>query len=70
VLQRQPGARWPCCFCGGNDGHHGAFNSADFVLVDRDILALANGGHPEAIADTHVLATWFRGTKVYAGGTR
>ncbi len=44
--------------------------SADFVLVDRDILALADGGHPEAIADAHVLATWFRGTKVYAGGTR
>jgi len=43
--------------------------SADFVLVDRDILALADGGHPEAIADTHVLATWFRGTKVYAGAT-
>jgi len=44
--------------------------SADFVLVDRDILALADGGHPEAIADSHVLATWFRGTKVYAGATR
>jgi predicted amidohydrolase YtcJ len=44
--------------------------SADFVLVDRDILALADGGHPEAIADTHALATWFRGTKVYAAGTR
>jgi predicted amidohydrolase YtcJ len=40
--------------------------SADFVLIDRDILALADGGHPEAIADTRVLATWFRGTKVYA----
>lgn len=44
--------------------------SADFVLVDRDILALADGGHPAAIADTRVLATWFRGTRVYAGATR
>ena len=44
--------------------------SADFVLVDRDILALAGGGHPEAIADAHALATWFRGTKVYAPATR
>lgn len=43
--------------------------SADLVLIDRDILALADGGHPEAIADTRVLATWFRGTQVYAGGT-
>jgi len=42
---------------------------ADLVLIDRDILALADGGHPEAIADTRVLATWFRGTQVYAGGT-
>jgi predicted amidohydrolase YtcJ len=31
--------------------------SADFVLIDRDILALADGGHPQAIADTRVLAT-------------
>ena len=41
--------------------------SADFVLIDRDILALADGGHPDAVADTHVLATWFRGRKVYEG---
>jgi predicted amidohydrolase YtcJ len=40
--------------------------SADFVLIDRDILSLAETGHPESIADTKVLATWFRGTKVYA----
>jgi len=43
--------------------------SADFVLIDRDILALADGGHPEGIADTHVLASWFRGVKVYESRT-
>ena len=40
--------------------------SADFIVVDRDILALADSGHPDDIADTHVLATWFQGKKVYA----
>ncbi len=46
--------------------------SADFILLDRDILALADSGHPEGIAQTHVLGTWFRGQKVYAtaGGDR
>ena len=44
--------------------------SADFILLDRDILALADAGHPQEIADTHVLGTWFRGKKVYAAGTR
>jgi predicted amidohydrolase YtcJ len=43
--------------------------SADFVLIDRDILALADQGHPDDIASTRVLATWFRGRKVYAGAT-
>jgi hypothetical protein len=40
--------------------------SADFIVVDRDILALADSGHPDDIAATHVLATWFQGKKVYA----
>ena len=40
--------------------------SADFILVDKDMLALADGGHPEGVADTHVITTWFRGEKVYA----
>jgi predicted amidohydrolase YtcJ len=40
--------------------------SADFIVVDRDILALADSGHPDDIAGTHVLATWFQGKKVYA----
>jgi predicted amidohydrolase YtcJ len=42
--------------------------SADFIVLDRDILALADGGHAEGIAETHVLGTWFRGKKVYAAG--
>ena len=41
--------------------------SADFVVVDRDIIALADSGHAGDVADTHVLATWFRGKQVYAG---
>lgn len=44
--------------------------SADFIMVDRDILALADGGHPEGVADTRVLGTWFQGKKVYAAATR
>jgi len=40
--------------------------SADFIVLDRDILTLADSGHLEKVADTHVLATWFRGKKVYA----
>jgi predicted amidohydrolase YtcJ len=39
--------------------------SADFIVLDRDILALADTGHAADIADTRVLATWFRGEKVY-----
>jgi predicted amidohydrolase YtcJ len=39
--------------------------SADFVILDRDILALADAGHAEEIASTHVLETWFRGKRVY-----
>jgi predicted amidohydrolase YtcJ len=40
--------------------------SADFIVLDRDILALADSGHPDDIAGTHVLGTWFQGKKVYA----
>jgi len=39
--------------------------SADFIIVDQNILALANEGHPEKIGDTKVLETWFMGKKVY-----
>jgi predicted amidohydrolase YtcJ len=40
--------------------------SADLIVLDRDILALADSGHPDDIAGTHVLGTWFQGKKVYA----
>ena len=39
--------------------------SADLVIVDRDILALADGGKPDEIVDTKVLETWFMGKEVY-----
>ena len=39
--------------------------SADFVLLDRDILALADGGKAGDIARTRVLKTWFMGRPVY-----
>jgi hypothetical protein len=41
--------------------------SGDFIVLDRDILALADNGHAAEVADTKVLATWFRGNKVYSG---
>jgi predicted amidohydrolase YtcJ len=39
--------------------------SADFVILDRDIVALADAGHAEDIAATRVSETWFRGRRVY-----
>jgi predicted amidohydrolase YtcJ len=39
--------------------------SADFIVLDRDILALAAGGHPESVAEARVLSTWFQGKQVY-----
>jgi predicted amidohydrolase YtcJ len=40
--------------------------SADFILLDRDIVALADAGKAEDIGNTRVLETWFMGRKVYA----
>jgi predicted amidohydrolase YtcJ len=40
--------------------------SADFIELDRDILALADGGHAADVENTKVLATWFQGNKVYS----
>jgi predicted amidohydrolase YtcJ len=42
--------------------------SADFVVLDRDILDLAARGHAADIAQTHVLSTWFQGKEVYRKG--
>ena len=39
--------------------------SADLVVVDRDILALADGGKPDDIVNTKVLETYFMGKQVY-----
>lgn len=43
--------------------------SADFIVVDQDILALADQGKADRIATTHVVETWFRGRQVYQRGT-
>jgi len=42
-----------------------AGKSADFVVLDRDIFALAAAGHPDDIAKTRVLSTYFQGRQVY-----
>ncbi|MBS0377592.1 MAG: amidohydrolase family protein [Proteobacteria bacterium] len=42
--------------------------SADFIVVDRDILKLADTGHTEDVAKTHVLGTWFQGRQIYRDG--
>jgi len=39
--------------------------SADFIVVDQDVLQLASSGHADDIAKTHVLGTWFQGKKVF-----
>jgi predicted amidohydrolase YtcJ len=39
--------------------------SADFILLDRDILKLAEAGKALDIAQTRVLKTWFKGAAVY-----
>lgn len=42
--------------------------SADFIVLDRDILALAHAHRASEILRTRVLETWFRGVQVYRGG--
>lgn len=39
--------------------------SADLIVVDQDILALADRGKADDIAKTRVLSTWFMGRRVY-----
>lgn len=39
--------------------------SADFIVLDQDILKLADEGQAERIGKTRVLETWFRGQEVY-----
>jgi predicted amidohydrolase YtcJ len=40
--------------------------SADFIVLDQDIFALADTGKPEQIRNTKVLQTWFMGREVYS----
>lgn len=42
-----------------------AGKSADFVVVDQDILALADRGKAADVAGAQVLETWFQGRRVY-----
>lgn len=44
--------------------------SADFIIVDQDILKLAHSGSPEKIGDTKVLGTWFMGKRVYSSSSQ
>ena len=43
-----------------------AGKSADFIVLDRDIVELAHAGKGVEIAQTRVLKTWFRGVVVYS----
>jgi predicted amidohydrolase YtcJ len=57
----------------GRDAEFGSLQpgkSADFVVLDRDILALADSGQGDEVAKTRVLETWFRGKRVYASAGR
>lgn len=44
--------------------------SADFIVVDRNILALADAGKADDIRGTKVLETWFEGKPVYRSAAR
>ncbi len=44
--------------------------SADFILLDQDILALAAAGDAQRIGNTQVLGTWFKGRRVYTGESK
>jgi predicted amidohydrolase YtcJ len=43
-----------------------AGKSADFIVLDQDILQLAETGRADDIARTQVLKTWFQGKEVYS----
>ncbi|MCP5128140.1 MAG: amidohydrolase family protein [Pseudomonadales bacterium] len=38
---------------------------ADFIIIDRDIIALAEQGKVDEVSSTSVLETWFNGNLVY-----
>jgi len=39
--------------------------SADFAVLDRDIVALGEAGQADAVGATQVVETWFQGRRVY-----
>ena len=52
----------------GRDSEFGSLEvgkSADFILLDQDVVKVADEGHPEKIGATKVLETWFQGRRVY-----
>lgn len=44
--------------------------SADFIVVDQNILALADEGHADKIGNTKVLETFFMGKKIYPAANK
>ncbi len=44
--------------------------SADFIVLNQDILALADAGHADDIRNTDVLETWFMGKEVFKNDGR
>jgi hypothetical protein len=45
-----------------------AGKKADFIVLDQDIIALADAGRADKISETQVLETWFDGQPVYRRG--
>jgi len=44
--------------------------SGDFIVLNQDILKLADEGHAEDIRNTGLLETWFMGKRVYVSNVR
>jgi hypothetical protein len=49
----------------GEIGSLEAGKSADFAVLDRNILELGDAGRAAEIADTKVAETWFQGRRVF-----
>jgi predicted amidohydrolase YtcJ len=57
----------------GREGEAGSIEvgkSGDFILLDRDILRLADAGRAQEIRNAGVLETWFMGRRVYDSKVR
>jgi predicted amidohydrolase YtcJ len=44
--------------------------SGDFIVLNQDILTLADEGHADDIRNTAVLETWFMGKRIYVSKVR